>query len=256
MNTCENKSFFYHVKEFRKRVVRSLISIIICTLYCFNKKKIIFENILFYPAKYNFISYQLFYKIGLFFNKKIKILPNNICIQNIQLFGQFNIYLFISLIGGIILSFPFICYELWKFIKPGLSKKERKNIKKFFFIFLSLFIIGLLFGYFILSPFAIQFADNFFISELPQNIFDLNDYVSIIIESTLLMGIVFLFPIIPFFLKKINIIKSCFLKKYRKHAFLILFIIASAITTGDIITTIIVFIPFYLLFEISLLIIN
>ncbi|AIN47729.1 twin-arginine translocase subunit TatC [Candidatus Karelsulcia muelleri] len=244
-------SFFFQFKELRKHIIRSIISIIICTIILLINKNFIFDNIIFYPAKYNFISYIYLYKVNFIFNNNT--LPNNIIIQNNKLFGQFNTYVFVSLIGGFILSFPYICYEFWKFIKPGLYKEERKIIKKIYIISLILFILGLIFGYFILSPFAIQFADTFLISNLPKNIFDLNEYVSIIIESTFLMGFFFIFPIIPYILKKLNIINSLYLKKYRKHAFLLLFIIASAITTGDIITTIIVFIPLYSLYEISIL---
>lgn len=247
-------SFFDHFQDLRRLLLRSIISIIFFTCFVLINKNFIFDSIIFSPIRSNFISYTLIYKLGYFFHQQINIAPKKIIIQNNQFLGQFNTYVLVSLIGGIILSYPFICYELWNFIKPGLFLKERKILKNILILSSILLILGLIIGYFILSPFAIQFSNTFFISNFPKNIFSLNDYVILIINSTILMGILFLFPLIPLFLSKLDLITFQTLKEYRKYAFFLLFIIASAITSGEFITTILIFCPLYLLYELSIII--
>ncbi|WP_185855704.1 twin-arginine translocase subunit TatC [Blattabacterium cuenoti] len=255
---CEEKQFPFweHIEELRKHIIHCFFAIVITTIVLMNNKNIIFDSIIFGPAKKDFITYRLFSNFTrnfLGFNfKPILFLSKNLEIQNRKIFGQFNTYIFTCIIGGIILSFPYILYEFWRFVKPALSKKEKKYSKGIIGIISLLFISGVLFGYYILFPFLINFGYFFKISSLPKNIFDLSDYISLIIYSVFSMGIIFLFPFFIFFLSKIKIISYIFLKKNRKYAILIMLIIASAITPGDILSTIIVFVPLLILYEISI----
>ncbi len=246
--------FWKHIEELRIRIIRCIIVIIISMIFLMLNKHIVFDIIIFGPSKMNFISYRLLKYItkNIIKYNSHQFFEKDLYIQNRKMFGQFNVYIWTSLIGGIIISFPFIFYELWGFINPALSKKEKKFCKKIFFIMFILFSTGIFFGYYILCPFLIHFSYFFKISYIPKNIFDLSDYISIITNSILLMGIIFLFPCFIYFLSKINLISHKFLKKYQKHAFLIKLIIASAITPGDIISTIIVLIPMIILYQISL----
>lgn len=256
MNLFNKKMhFFLHLEELRIRIIRSIYAIILATIFLMINKNILFEKIIFGPAKTNFISYRIFNYFGNVFNiEKNLFLKEDLNIQNRNIFGQFNTYLTVNTVGGFILAFPYISYELWRFIMPGLSFYERKYSKYILILITILFLIGSLFGYFILTPFIIQFGSSFRISTLPKNIFDLYDYISIITESTLYMGLTFLFPFIIYFLLKIKIISFDILRFYRKHILLIILIIVSAITPGDLISTIIVMIPFLFLYEISIII--
>ncbi|AWU43800.1 twin-arginine translocase subunit TatC [Blattabacterium sp. (Cryptocercus kyebangensis)] len=255
-NEKKEMPFWEHIEELRKHMIHSLCAIIIATIILMNNKYVIFDYILFGPAKTDFITYRIFSKLEFLFfginHDPISFFSKNLEIQNRQIFGQFNMYIWTCCIGGFILSFPYIFYEFWKFIKPALSDEERKYSRGIIIIVTFLFISGILFGYFVLCPFLIHFGYTFRISSIPKNIFDLSDYISLMMHSMLSMGITFLFPILIFFLTKIELITYTFLKKYRKHAFLMILIIASAITPGDILSTIIVLIPLLILYELSL----
>lgn len=242
-----------HLEEFREHLLKSLFSIFIGTFLVMIHRTIIFDYILFAPAKSSFISYKLFKFIGFLLKKnKNLILQNNLSLQNRQMLGQFNTYLCVSFIGGIILAFPYIFYEFWCFIRPGLSGKELFYSKRIILSSSILFLLGLLFGYFILCPMALQFGETFKVSNLPENIFDLSDYISIITHLTLNIGFLFLFPIIVFFSVKLKLISPTFLRMYRKHAFILILIIAAAITPSDLISMFIAIIPLLILYEISI----
>ncbi|WP_185869822.1 twin-arginine translocase subunit TatC [Blattabacterium cuenoti] len=248
--------FWQHIEELRKHVINCFLAIIIVMIILMNNKNIIFNYIIFGPSRMDFITYRLFYKLtntflGLHSNS-FSFLYQNLEIQNRKIFGQFNIYVWTCFIGSFILSFPYILYEFWKFIKPALSDKEKKYSIVIFITATTLFILGVFFGYFILCPFLIHFGYSFRISFIPKNIFDLSDYISLVTHSVLSMGIIFLFPFIIYFLTKMELISYFFLRKYRKHAFLIMLIFASAITPGDIISTIIVLIPLLILYQLSI----
>lgn len=247
--------FWEHIEELRKKIIRCFIVIFIIMIILMNNTSILFDKIIFAPSKKNFVSYFLLKKILNIYEKNLKydfFFKEDLNIQNRKLFGQFNVYVWTCFIGGIILSFPYILYELWTFVSPALSKNEKKFSEKILVLGIFLFLFGALFGYFILCPFLIHFGYSFIISEIPKNVFDLSDYIYIITSSVFLMGIVFLFPFFIFLLTKLEIISFNFLKKYRKHAFLIILIIASAITPGDLISTIIVLIPLLILYQISI----
>ncbi|WP_185859525.1 twin-arginine translocase subunit TatC [Blattabacterium cuenoti] len=253
----ENKmSFWKHIEVLRKHIIHCFCAIIIAMIILMNNKNIIFDYIIFGPSKTDFITYRIFYKLantflGIHLNP-VSFLSRDLEIQNRQIFGQFNIYVWTCFIGGVILSSPYVFYEFWKFIRPALSDEEKKYSRAILIIVTILFGLGVLFGYFVLCPFLIHFGYSFRISRVPKNIFDLSDYISLIIHSVLSMGIIFLFPFFIFILTKMELISYTFLIKYRKHAFLIMLIIASAITPGDILSTIIVFIPLLLLYQVSI----
>lgn len=245
--------FWDHLEEFREHLLKCLFSIFIGTLLIMIHKTVIFDYILFAPAKSSFISYKLFKLIGTLLKKKFKlILQNNLTLQNRQMLGQFNTFLCVSFIGGIILAFPYIFYEFWCFIRPGLSGVELFYSKGIIISSSILFILGLFFGYFILCPMTIQFGETFKISNLPENIFDLSDYISIITHLTLSIGFLFLFPIVVFFSTKLELISTTFLKMYRKHAFILILIISAAITPSDLLSMFIAMVPLLILYEISI----
>ncbi|WP_185871860.1 twin-arginine translocase subunit TatC [Blattabacterium cuenoti] len=258
MNEDKKIPFWKHIEELRKHVIHCLFAILISMIILMNNKNIIFDCIIFAPSKTDFITYRILKKVsdsflGIHLNSVyFSFLHKNLEIQNRQIFGQFNIYIWTCFVGAIILSFPYVFYEFWKFVKPALSDEEKKYSIWILITITVLFLLGVFFGYFILCPFLIHFGYSFKVSDVPKNIFDLSDYISLIVHSVFSMGIIFLFPFFIFFLTKMELISHSFLRKYRKHAFLIMLVIASAITPGDILSTIIVLIPILILYQVSI----
>lgn len=243
-------SFMSHIEVLRKHIIRSLFSLFLGMTAVMLNKELFFDKIILAPAKSKFVTYRFFRMIDK--GKKNFILPEDLHLQNRRLFGQFNAYIGVCLTGGIILSFPYIMYEFWRFIKPGLSKKEKSFFLKIFITTSLLFLFGILFGYFVLSPMTIQFAYVFKVSPILKNVFDLSDYVNTIIQSTLSMGLTFLLPIFVYFFTKIGLINQNFLRTYRKHAFLVILIISAALTPGDALNMFLAAIPILLLYELSI----
>ncbi|MEL6987572.1 MAG: twin-arginine translocase subunit TatC, partial [Bacteroidota bacterium] len=153
---------------------------------------------------------------------------------------------------GIIIGFPYLFYEFWKFVKPGLYEKEIKAARGIVFVCSMLFIIGILFGYFIISPFAISFLSNYTIGDQVASEVTLSSLVNTMTMFTLPVGIVFELPIVIYFLSKIGLVTPEFLKKYRKHAFVVILVVSAIITPPDVITQLLIGFPLYMLYEISI----
>lgn len=244
--------FLEHVEILRRHIIRAIFGVVVGFVVLMLNKEILFDHVIFAPARTDFVTYRLFNIIGHWLGQPdLLVLLQDLRIQNRQLLGQFNTYISSCVLGGVILASPYIFYELWKFIKPGLSIQERRYSKGIIIVASLLFLSGVLFGYFVLCPMAIQFGYGFTISSLPQNIFDLSDYISMVTQSVLAMGVTFLFPLLTYFLAKFGLITPEFLRTYRKHAFLVLLIIAAAITPSDILSTIIAVLPLLFLYELS-----
>lgn len=246
-------SFLAHIEALRRHLIRSICSVILGAIVLMLNKNILFDQIIFGPAKANFITYRIFNMFGrMAGHQDLLVLPQDLQIQNRQLFGQFNTYIWVCILGGFILASPYVFYELWRFVKPGLSAEEKRYSQGIISMASLLFLLGIIFGYFVLCPMAIQFGYGFTISHLLQNIFDLSDYISTITQSTLAMGITFLFPLLIYFLTQVGLITPKFLRTYRKHAFLVMLIIAAAITPGDTLSTVIAMLPLLFLYELSI----
>jgi sec-independent protein translocase protein TatC len=166
--------------------------------------------------------------------------------------GQFNMHIFISIVTGLILTVPYFLWELWRFIKPALSENERKHSGGFVIITSFLFLIGVVFSYFLIVPLTINFLGTYYVSENVENYFTLSSYINTITSLTFATGIVFELPVMVYFLTRIGILTPKFLKKYRRHAIVIILIIAAIITPPDVFSQTMVAIPLYLLFEISI----
>ena len=165
---------------------------------------------------------------------------------------QFSVHIWTSITVGFILAFPFIIWEVWKFISPGLYEKERKNAKSFIIISSFLFFIGVLFGYYIVTPLSVNFLGNYSISDAVERNIKIGSYISLVRSSLLASGFIFELPIIMYFLTKMGLITPDFLRKYRKHALVLVLVLAAVITPPDIISQIIVAIPILMLYELSI----
>ena len=175
-------------------------------------------------------------------------------VQNRQMAGQFNASISIAIWTGLIVGFPYIVWELWRFIRPALYNKEQKAIRGFVFYLSALFFIGIGFGYYVLCPMSIQFLASYQISATIKNEIDFNSLMGTVLTTTLSTGLVFELPLVAYFLAKIGIITDKFLSAYRRHAIVVIFIVAAVITPPDAITQILVAIPLILLYEVSIMV--
>jgi sec-independent protein translocase protein TatC len=256
-NSSEQMSFMQHLEALRWHLVRSAICIVVLAvaLFCYNN--FLFDTIIFGPLKPDFISYKtlcaLGHKIGVGNSMCLTIKPMQL--QTLAASEQFLTHMWIAILGGLILSFPYIIFELWKFIKPALKTNEANPAKLFITISSLLFMIGILFGYFILFPMSYNFLINYQLSDgnfvHTQNTLD--DYISLISTMTLVSGIVFELPIMVYLLSKIGLLTPTFMRKYRKYAIVVILILAAVITPSpDVTSQLVVAIPMYLLYEISI----
>jgi len=249
-----DNSFWGHLDELRKYLIRSILVIILFAVLAFFYKDFIFNTIILLPSDSNFITYRILCKLGVLLN------IDSLCVQkihldlvNTEIGGQFRLHLMISAITGIIVAFPFIAWQLWLFVKPALNSKELKSSKGVIFYISLLFLFGVLFGYFIISPLTINFLLTYELSSNIKNMITVSSYISILTILTLSMGIVFELPILIYFLTKIELLSSKFLKEHRKHAIVIIAILAAFITpSGDAFSMTLVGLPIWALFEISI----
>lgn len=246
-------SFLDHVEELRWHLVRSTAVVVFFAIIAFFMKNFIFNVVLFAPKSADFVTYRFFCKVSRFFGTDglcIEDLP--FTFQSLAMAEQFSIHIWTSLTVGFILAFPFIVWEFWKFISPGLYDKERKGAQVFIIISSFLFFLGVLFGYYVVTPLSVNFLGNYSISDLVARNIKIGSYISLVRSSVLASGLIFELPIIMFFLTKMGLITPDFLKKYRKHALVIVLVLAAIITPPDIISQIIVAIPILILYEVSI----
>ena len=249
-------SFLDHLEVLRWVLIRSTIAILIGATVAYNFSDFIFDVIIFGPKDGNFITYRWFCELATQYD-----LDKSFCLeqlpfelQNRTMDGQFSMLIWTSITAGFILAFPAILWELWKFVSPALYEKERKNIKYFIAIASLLFFMGVAFGYFILPPLSINFLANLTISTQVENQIDIDSYIGLVKTTSLATGLVFELPIVIFFLAKIGIVTAQFLRDYRKYAIVIILIIAAIVTPPDVISQIIVTIPLWILYEVSIFI--
>lgn len=256
MKDPNQMSFLDHLEELRWHLIRSVLSILIFGIVAFMFKDFIFNTLLFGPKSTDFVTYRWFCEISQLLGQ-----GNSFCIQEMPfriqsrtMAGQFSAHLWTSILAGFIVSFPYVLYEIWKFISPGLNQNERSNARGFILIASALFFIGVLFGYYIITPLSINFLGNYTVSSEVFNDFDLASYIGLLRASVLSSGLIFELPIIIYFFTKIGIVSPVFLKKNRKFALVILLSLSAIITPPDIASQIIVCIPLFILYEVSIVI--
>jgi sec-independent protein translocase protein TatC len=216
----------------------------------------LFDTIIFGPTRPTFFTYQFFCELShsLGFADSICITEMPFIIQNTEMEGQVNVFIWICVLAGFILSFPYILWELWKFISPALYDKEKKNARVFIFSSSLLFFFGVLFGYFVVIPMSVNFVATFTISDVVKNQFTLDSYIGMVKTSILASGLFFELPIIIYFLTKLDLVTPTFLRKYWKYAVVIILIVAAIVTPPDVVSQTIVAIPMLLIYEVSILI--
>jgi sec-independent protein translocase protein TatC len=249
-------SFLDHLEELRWVLVRSTTAILIMAFVTYFISDFLFNDIIFGPTRPTFFTYRFFCELShqLGFVDSICITELPFIIQNTQMEGQVNMFVWMCLLAGFILSFPYILFEVWKFISPALYDKEKKGAKFFIGVSSVLFFLGVLFGYFVIIPMSVNFVATFTVSDVVKNQFTLESYIGLVKTSVLAGGLFFELPIVIYFLTKLGLVTPEFLRKYWKYAVIIILIVAAIVTPPDVVSQTIVAIPMLLIYEVSILI--
>jgi len=252
---ANDMTFLEHLEVLRGHLVRSVASVGVFAVVVFIFTKFIFDHILLAPKSADFFTNKMFCLLGQWVHTD-KLCINNVPLNliNIEMAGQFRINMSIALYGGLILAAPYVLWELYRFIVPALEDKERKYSRGMVFYTTFLFMLGILFGYFMIVPLTVNFLGTYSVSSEVLNQINLKSYIGIITSLIFASGLIFELPILAYFLSKVGILTPGFMRRYRKHALIIILIVAGIITPPDIFSQIMVTLPMYALFEVSILI--
>lgn len=253
-NSPDEMSFLDHLEVLRWHLIRSVLAVVIIGIVAFLMKEFIFDTVLFGPKKMDFPTYKLFCKIGNFLGIDSDFCADELpfTIQSRLMGGQFSAHIWTSIWAGFIVGFPYVVYEMWKFINPALHSNERKHSKGFIFAASLLFFMGVLFGYYIVAPLSINFLGSYQVSQEVTNEFDLASYIGSVRISVIACGLIFELPIIVYFLTKVGLVTPEILKKYRKISLVVVLILSAVITPPDVTSQIVVALPILMLYQISI----
>jgi sec-independent protein translocase protein TatC len=256
-SATKNRQLFLidHLEKLRWHLIRSMVAIVTFTIVSFVFVKWIFNNIILGPAKSGFWTWRMLCKIGQ------RVGSPDLCIADIPLelqsrlmTGQFTITIISAFVLGLIISFPYVAWEIWQFIRPNLQLQDRRNSTGAVAIISILFLAGLSFGYFFIVPLMVYVMVNYQVNAMIINQFDITSYVSTVIALVFGCGVLFELPVFIYFLSKVGLVTPAFLRKYRKHAMVIILIVSAIITPPDPLSQTLIALPLFVLYEISILI--
>jgi sec-independent protein translocase protein TatC len=248
-------SFLEHLEALRWHLMRAVIAVLTLAIVLFFYREIVFDHFLFAPKHPDFWTYRMLCLLSDYLEMGdalcIRELPFELI--NTELSGQFTMHIWVSFVAGFILAAPYILWEIWRFIKPALHDKERKYSKGVVFFSTLLFFAGVLFGYYVIVPLSINFLGSYQVSADVKNMIAMDSFVSTVTTITFASGIVFELPIVIYFLTQIGLMTPQFMRTYRKHAMVIILIVAAVITPSpDVTSQLLVAFPLYLLYELSI----
>ena len=252
--TTNEMSFLDHLEDLRWHLIKATLAIILAATVAFLFKGFIFDVIIFGPKRMTFPTYQFLCKAANFINVETSFCGDSLpfIIQSRTMAGQFSAHIWTSITAGFVIAFPYVIYQFWSFVSPGMHKDERKYSRGFITVSSFLFFLGVIFGYYIVSPLSINFLGSYTVSGEVDNQIDIGSYIGLVRASVLASGLVFELPIIIYFLTKIGLVTPEFLKKYRKYALVMVLILSAIITPPDIASQIIVAIPILILYQVSI----
>lgn len=246
-------SFIDHIEELRWHIIRSLIAVFVCGIIAFFNVSTIYHEIILGPAHADFASYKVLCRFGEMIHiKELCLQEVNLDFQNIKLSGQFMMSFSIAFMVGLIVAFPYIMWELWRFLKPALTTNEKKGARGIVFWTSLLFFLGVLFAYFIVAPFTINFFANYKLSPDINNIITMSNYYDTLNELILGIGLVFELPVLVYFLSKVGVITPELMRSKRSYAILIIFVLSAVITPPDWFSIFLVAVPLLLLYQLSI----
>ena len=248
-------SFLEHLEELRWHIIRSLLAIVVVAIVLFLFQNWLFDTIIFGPTHDNFLSYRVFCKLS-----HMMMLGDTMCLKPPDFeiiaigFGEaFITSIKVCFITGFIAAFPYVFWEMWGFIRPGLYSDERQAARGAVFVCSSLFLMGVLFGYFIISPFAVKFLAGYTIPGV-ENSPTLSSLINYMIMFTAPAGLIFELPVVVYFLSKVGLVTPADMKKYRRHAIIGILVLAAVLTPPDVVTQFLIGIPLFILYEISIIV--
>ncbi len=248
-------SFLDHLEALRWHLLRSVSAVLIFSVAAFIAKDFVFGVLILGPSKVDFLTYRVLCDVGNYLGIPalcINDLP--FTIQSRQMTGQFSMHMTSSMVVGLIAAFPYLFYEVWCFISPGLYAKERNAARGAVFFVSFLFLSGALFGYYVLTPMSINFLANYQLDPSIANEFDITSYVSTLSMLVLASAIMFQLPVVVYFLSMSGLVTSKMLKSYRKHSIVVILILSAVITPPDVISQLLIAMPILVLYEVGILI--
>jgi sec-independent protein translocase protein TatC len=247
-------SFWDHLTELRSTLIRSIIAIVVFAIVAFANKDFIFNEIILAVKESDFITNRTLCTLGQILGIEY-FCVNDLSLEiiNINMSGQFMTHMYISFVAGVIVAAPYIIFEFWRFVKPALYLEERSNSGSAVFVSSFLFLSGILFSYFLIVPLTLNFFGSYHVSQMVQNQISLNSYISTVVVVTLSIGLVFELPVLIYFLTKIGIVDTTFLKKNRKYMLVIVLILSAIITPPDVFSQVLVTVPLMILYEFSII---
>lgn len=253
LNTEPELTFLDHLEVLRWHLIRSFIAIVVFSIVAFVFSNYIFDTIILAPKNPEFWTNRQLCLLSEFLNvQTLCINTKPFQIININMAGQFSMHIMVSLVVGLIVSFPYIFWEFWCFVKPALYEAEQKHSSGAIFYTSILFLLGVSFGYFIIVPLSVHFLGSYNVSTQVLNQINLGSYISTVTSVVLAGGFIFELPILIYFLAKAGLVSSVFLKKYRRHSIIIILSLAAIITPPDIFSQVLVCLPLLLLYEIGI----
>jgi sec-independent protein translocase protein TatC len=253
--TKDDMTFLEHIIELRSHIVRCAIAITVCALVAFLNGAFVFDQILFGPRKADFPTFRALCAFGqkLGFGDKLCIQPAPYKVITRELGEVLMMQISVSFWMGLIAAFPFIIYEVWRFVSPGLNDAERKASRNVILVCSLLFFIGVLFGYYVIAPFSLNFLGGYTLGDI-ENTPSLGSYVSYMTMFTFPTGLIFELPVVSYFLSRLGILHPSFLRQFRRHAVVVILIVAAIITPPDVVAQLLTAIPLYALYEISIIV--
>jgi sec-independent protein translocase protein TatC len=246
-------TFLDHLEILRWHIIRSAIAIVVFTIIAMANKELVFHDIILGPSRTDFFTYRKLCEIGAAINSSgLCIDKLDFTLQSRELSSQFTMHLTSSVVIGLLLGFPYLFWEIWRFIKPGLYPNEQKNSRGAVFFVSFLFLLGALFGYYIVSPLSINFLASYQVDPSIANEFDLSSYVGTLVTLVLSCGIMFELPMIVFFLSRAGIVTPELMKLYRRHAIVVIAFVAAILSPPDVLSMTMMGIPLLLLYEVSI----
>jgi len=254
-NEVQEMSFLDHLEVLRWHIIRSLLAIVIFGILAFIFSRFIFDYIILAPRTPEFITNLKLCEFGKWIGS------NALCINNkpfqiisIKMSGQFSAHITTSIVAGFILSFPYVFWEFWRFIEPALYENERKQSRGAVFWSSFLFLMGVLFGYFLITPLSVHFLGSYETSSQVVNQINLMSYISTVTSVVIASGVIFELPILIYFLAKAGLVTPDFLKAYRRHALVLILALSAIITPPDVFSQILVSVPLLILYEAGIII--
>ena len=242
-------TFGEHLDELRKILVRVVVVFMLLFVALFAIKGIVLD-VVFAPIRETFPTNRLFAFMASVMNSEVlRIAPDNIEVYNTKMAGQFMLHIKSSFVGAFILAFPYLIWELWSFVKPALPPQQRKQSIRYAIECPIWFLLGLLFGYYIISPLAINFLGNYEVSDQIKNIIEVSSYMTTVISVSFAAAVAFQLPILIRLLATMGVVTAEGMRQYRKIAVVVLLIFAAVITPPDVVSQVLIFVPCYALYE-------